>query len=119
MSIDSWSSATSGRDGPRSTTDGRRAIGAAGCAGSRGAAAGRASEAIVILIIVGWVVVGSLMIASASRLARVHGNAVVAVAQDTLPLLLLPGVGRRADRSVGGPRPARRGERRAHRLSPR
>jgi endonuclease/exonuclease/phosphatase (EEP) superfamily protein YafD len=43
----------------------------------------------MILIVLGSIVVGFLAVVSTSRLARVHGNAVLAVAQDALPLLLL------------------------------
>jgi endonuclease/exonuclease/phosphatase (EEP) superfamily protein YafD len=50
---------------------------------------GRASEAALMGITVGWIVIGVLTVASASRLARVHGNAAVAVAHDALPIALL------------------------------
>ena len=43
-----------------------------------------------MLIVAGSIVLAVLATVSASRLARVHGNAVLAVAQDILPLLLLP-----------------------------
>jgi endonuclease/exonuclease/phosphatase (EEP) superfamily protein YafD len=43
----------------------------------------------MLVAAIGWAAVIFLAIVTVSRLARVHGNAVVAVAQDGLPLLLL------------------------------